>query len=45
MRFGLYRSMDHILPSGSGLSVALFGPGWTWEKLEEKGPSFTWDKW
>jgi len=43
--FGLYRSMDHILPSGSGLSVALFGPGWTWEKLEEKGPGFTWDKW
>ena len=42
--FGLYRSMDHILPSESGLSVALFGPGWTWEKLEENG-SFSWDKW
>ena len=42
--FGSYRALEHIDPLG--LSVALFGPGWTWEKmLEQDKQDFSWTKW
>lgn len=42
--FGTYRALTQIAPKGLGLSVALFGQGWTWETTEEK-PDWTWDNW
>jgi len=44
--FGSYRALEHIDPVSLGLSVALFGPGWTWEKMQEQDKQdFSWTKW
>ncbi|KAG9017383.1 hypothetical protein FRB93_007497 [Tulasnella sp. JGI-2019a] len=44
--FQLHHAMDHIQPSakGLGLSVAVFGPAWTWESKEDE-EGRTWAKW
>ncbi|KAH8999460.1 glycosyl hydrolase family 85-domain-containing protein [Lactarius akahatsu] len=42
--FGSYRALEHIDPVSLGLSVALFGPGWTWETRQD-GPGFSWSSW
>jgi mannosyl-glycoprotein endo-beta-N-acetylglucosaminidase len=43
---GSYRALEHIDPVSLGLSVALFGPGWTWEKMQEQDKQdFSWTKW
>jgi mannosyl-glycoprotein endo-beta-N-acetylglucosaminidase len=42
--FGTYRALTQIAPEGLGLSVALFGQGWTWETTEGK-PDWTWHNW
>ncbi|TFY67059.1 hypothetical protein EVJ58_g1869 [Rhodofomes roseus] len=42
--FGSYRSLAHIDPEFLGLSVALFGPGWSWETEQDK-PGFSWETW
>jgi mannosyl-glycoprotein endo-beta-N-acetylglucosaminidase len=41
---GCFRALDHISPSGLGLSVALFGQAWTWESEQDK-PGWDWDQW
>ncbi|KAG6820456.1 hypothetical protein H0H93_000210 [Arthromyces matolae] len=42
--FGSYKAITHIAPDTLGLSVALFGQGWTWETEQDK-PGFTWESW
>ncbi|KAH9928859.1 glycosyl hydrolase family 85-domain-containing protein [Fomitopsis serialis] len=42
--FGSYRSLAHIDPEFLGLSVAFFGPGWSWETEQDK-PGFSWETW
>ena len=42
--FGSYKAISHISPDSLGLSVALFGPAWTWESEQDK-PGWTWEKW
>ncbi|KAG6890061.1 hypothetical protein C0992_003159 [Termitomyces sp. T32_za158] len=42
--FGSYKAITHIAPDSLGLSVALFGPGWTWESEQDR-PGFSWEKW
>lgn len=42
--FGSYRALEHIDPVSLGLSVALFGPGWTWETRQDV-PGFNWSSW
>ena len=42
--FGAYRALDHISPDSLGLSVALFGPAWTWESEQDK-PGWSWESW
>jgi mannosyl-glycoprotein endo-beta-N-acetylglucosaminidase len=42
--FGSYKAIAHIDPEFLGLSVALFGPAWTWESEEDK-PGWSWDNW
>ena len=42
--FGTYRAITQISPQGLGLSVALFGQGWTWETTEGE-PNWTWYNW
>ncbi|KAG6877821.1 hypothetical protein C0993_003605 [Termitomyces sp. T159_Od127] len=42
--FGSYKAINHIAPDSLGLSVALFGQGWTWESEQDK-PGFSWEKW
>ena len=42
--FGSYRAIEHIEPESMGLSVALFGPAWTWESEESKN-GWSWEKW
>ncbi|KAH0586839.1 hypothetical protein H2248_005684 [Termitomyces sp. 'cryptogamus'] len=42
--FGSYKAITHIDPGSLGLSVALFGQGWTWESEQDK-PGFNWEKW
>ncbi|KAG6840953.1 hypothetical protein C0991_003013 [Blastosporella zonata] len=42
--FGSYKAITHIAPDSLGLSVALFGQGWTWESEQDK-PGWNWDKW
>lgn len=42
--FGTYRALAQIAPEGLGLSVALFGQGWTWETTEGK-PGWMWYNW
>ncbi|KAI0301885.1 glycosyl hydrolase family 85-domain-containing protein [Multifurca ochricompacta] len=42
--FGAYRALEHINPTSLGLSVALFGPGWTWETIQDKA-GFSWHFW
>jgi mannosyl-glycoprotein endo-beta-N-acetylglucosaminidase len=41
---GSYRALEHIDPVSSGLSVAMFGPGWTWETIQND-PGFSWSSW
>ncbi|KAE9405103.1 hypothetical protein BT96DRAFT_963968 [Gymnopus androsaceus JB14] len=40
--FGSFKAISHIAPSSLGLSVALFGPAWTWESEQDK-PGWNWD--
>ncbi|KAI6040983.1 glycoside hydrolase family 85 protein [Pisolithus marmoratus] len=42
--FNSYRAITHINPQSLGLSVALFGPGWTWESEQDK-PGWNWERW
>jgi mannosyl-glycoprotein endo-beta-N-acetylglucosaminidase len=42
--FGSYRALEHIDPVSLGLSVALFGPGWSWETIQDN-PDFSWSSW
>jgi mannosyl-glycoprotein endo-beta-N-acetylglucosaminidase len=42
--FGCYKAISRIAPESLGLSVALFGPAWTWESEQDK-PGWTWDRW
>lgn len=42
--FGAYKAITLIAPESLGLSVALFGPAWTWESEQDK-PGWDWDKW
>ncbi|KZT74625.1 glycoside hydrolase family 85 protein [Daedalea quercina L-15889] len=42
--FGSYKSLAHIDPEFLGLSVALFGPAWSWETEQDK-PGFSWETW
>jgi len=42
--FGCYKAISHISPESLGLSVALFGPAWTWETEQDKA-GWTWDQW
>lgn len=42
--FNSYRAITHIDPQSLGLSVALFGPGWTWES-EQDNPGWNWERW
>ncbi|KAG5637429.1 hypothetical protein H0H81_004588 [Sphagnurus paluster] len=42
--FGSYKAITHIAPQSLGLSVALFGQGWTWESEQDK-PGWTWEQW
>jgi mannosyl-glycoprotein endo-beta-N-acetylglucosaminidase len=42
--FGSYRAIEHVNPVSLGLSVALFGPGWTWETNQDKA-GFSWSSW
>ncbi|KAI0789917.1 glycosyl hydrolase family 85-domain-containing protein [Abortiporus biennis] len=37
--FGVFKALQHIDPQFLGLSVALFGQGWSWETTED------WDGW
>lgn len=39
-----YKALTHIDPQFLGLSVALFGQGWTWESEQDK-PGWNWDAW
>ncbi|KAL5488469.1 hypothetical protein ACEPAI_6587 [Sanghuangporus weigelae] len=41
---GSFRAAEHIDPTGLGLSIALFGPAWTWESDEGK-EGWNWEKW
>lgn len=41
---GSYRALAHIDPEFLGLSVALFGPAWSWETEQDK-PGFSWETW
>lgn len=42
--FNSYRAITHIDPQSLGLSVALFGPAWTWESEQDK-PGWNWEQW
>ena len=42
--FGCYKAISHIDPEFLGLSVALFGHGWTWESEQDKS-GWTWEAW
>ena len=42
--FGLFKAISHISPESLGLSVALFGPAWTWESEQDK-PGWSWKAW
>ncbi|EKM58962.1 glycoside hydrolase family 85 protein [Phanerochaete carnosa HHB-10118-sp] len=39
-----YKALTHIDPQFLGLSVALFGQGWSWESEQDK-PGWSWDAW
>ena len=41
---GCYRALEHIEPPPTGMSVALFGPAWTWESEQDK-PGWDWSAW
>ncbi|KAI5120734.1 hypothetical protein M0805_006440 [Coniferiporia weirii] len=41
---GAYRAIEHINPESMGLSLALFGPAWTWES-DEGTDGWGWDTW
>ncbi|PIL36452.1 hypothetical protein GSI_00141 [Ganoderma sinense ZZ0214-1] len=41
---GCYKAISHIDPECLGLSVALFGQGWTWESEQDK-PGWSWAAW
>lgn len=42
--FGLYKAAEHVNPVSMGLSLAVFGPGWTWESDEGRS-DWTWADW
>ncbi|KAH8115639.1 glycosyl hydrolase family 85-domain-containing protein [Phellopilus nigrolimitatus] len=42
--FGLYKAIEHADPEFLGLSVALFGPAWTWES-DEGSDGWNWETW
>ncbi|TDL17628.1 hypothetical protein BD410DRAFT_541522 [Rickenella mellea] len=42
--FGSFKAIEHADPQFLGLSVAVFGPAWTWESEQDK-PGFDWDAW
>ncbi|KAF8622794.1 hypothetical protein AX15_006724 [Amanita polypyramis BW_CC] len=42
--FHVYKALEQIAPDSLGLSAALFGQGWTWEKWQNE-PGRTWQKW
>ncbi|KAG6821924.1 hypothetical protein H0H92_016108, partial [Tricholoma furcatifolium] len=42
--FGSYKAITLIAPDSLGLSVALFGQGWSWETEQDK-PGFSWESW
>ena len=42
--FGLFKAIEHIDPESLGLSLALFGPGWTWEN-DEGAEHWNWEYW
>ncbi|KAI0092885.1 glycosyl hydrolase family 85-domain-containing protein [Irpex rosettiformis] len=39
-----YKALSHIDPKSLGLSVALFGHGWTWESQQDQ-PGWDWETW
>ncbi|KAI0755992.1 glycosyl hydrolase family 85-domain-containing protein [Irpex lacteus] len=41
---GCYKALSHIDPKSLGLSVALFGHGWTWESQQDE-PGWDWETW
>ena len=41
---GSFRAAEHIDPAGLGLSIALFGPAWSWEN-DEGQEGWSWKKW
>jgi mannosyl-glycoprotein endo-beta-N-acetylglucosaminidase len=41
---GSYKALSHIDPKSLGLSVALFGHGWTWESQQDT-PGWDWNTW
>ncbi|KAI0689105.1 glycosyl hydrolase family 85-domain-containing protein [Cytidiella melzeri] len=41
---GCYKALSHIDPQFLGLSVALFGHGWTWESQQDR-EGWDWDTW
>lgn len=42
--FGSYRAITHVDPEFLGLSVALFGPAWSWESEQDK-KGWDWERW
>ena len=42
--FRVHKAMEEICPDSLGLSVALFGQGWTWEKRQDE-VGRTWETW
>ncbi|CAL1702973.1 unnamed protein product [Somion occarium] len=42
--FASYKAIQHVDLEYLGLSVALFGPGWTWESEQDR-PGWSWDVW
>jgi mannosyl-glycoprotein endo-beta-N-acetylglucosaminidase len=42
--FRVHKALEQISPDSLGLSVAIFGPGWTWEKRQDE-TGRTWKAW
>lgn len=40
----LYKAAEHIDPEFMGLSIAIFGPAWSWES-DEGSDDWSWEKW
>lgn len=46
--FDISKSLDMIFPTllpSLGLSVAIFAPGWTWERAKDDGTRRSWTEW